>query len=255
MQKKCIWCLNTEPTVSFIKKAHTIPMSLGGKNYNKHVCDDCNKYFGETTKINGYSIEEALKETFCLSRLRFLNDNPKRQVGKFKSKFFEVKERNGRKRIVVKQSFKFQLNFQKELCRNFKRGLVKMWFEEYDRQTKHSECIDSMYNYVRDFARHNQFDIPILYFKRIVGVFILLKHEAETPVLIFDRINYLLNDDKFVEIEFLGHVFGFPKIMVTKEEFEKYAQKSIELKKQYFHQALLINKLIDIDFTLSVIDK
>lgn len=82
MEKKCIWCLENENQVTFEKKAHTIPKSLGGQNFNKHVCDDCNKYFGETTKINGYSIEEALKETFCLSRQRFLGDKKtKRQIG------------------------------------------------------------------------------------------------------------------------------------------------------------------------------
>jgi hypothetical protein len=31
IEKKCIWCLKTEPEVTFIKRAHTIPKSLGGK--------------------------------------------------------------------------------------------------------------------------------------------------------------------------------------------------------------------------------
>jgi hypothetical protein len=254
-KKKCIWCWKTDSEITFNKKAHTIPKSLGGQNYNKNVCDECNEYFGATTKVNGYSIEEALKETFCLSRQRFLNDKKtKRQIGIFKSKFFDVKYRNGHIRIVVKQSFKFHQSFQIELCRNFKRGLVKMWFEEYDRQTKHSECMNEKYTYIRNFARYNQFDIPVLYFQRSIGIFVLTEREAETPVLKFGRMDYLIENEKFVEIEFLGHVFGIPKTICSNIEFDNYANNSIQMKSQFFKQAILIDKVTDIDFMLSVID-
>lgn len=255
MKKKCIWCLEDESHVTFEKKAHTIPKSLGGQNYNKYVCDNCNKYFGETTKSNGYSIEEALKETFCLSRQRFLGDKKtKRQIGVFKSKFFEIKERNGKKRIVLKRTFSFKPSFQFELCRSFKRGLVKMYFEEFDRQTKHSESIDEKYNYLRRFARFNELDIPIVYFERQIGIFIMKEKEAETPFLMFGRMNYLIDNDKFIEIEFLGHVFGIPKTYCSKEEFLNYINKSLEIKKGIFKQAILIEKLTDIDFTLNILN-
>lgn len=248
--------MKTERETTFIKKAHTIPLSLGGQNYNKNVCDECNRYFGETTKIQGYSIEEALKETFCLSRHRFLNDRKtKKKIGLFKSKFFDVKERNGKKKIIIKQSFKFQQGFQIELCRNFKRGLVKMLFEEYDRQTMHSLCLDTKYDYIRNFSRFNQFDIPIVYFERIIGMFILFDREAEAPILKFGRMNYLIENDRFVEIEFLGHIFGIPKTVFSIIEFNDYVNESIEVKKQFFKQAVLIKKITDIDFTLSVIDR
>jgi hypothetical protein len=58
--------------MTFNKKAHSIAKSLGGQNFNKYVCDSCNEYFGATIQTNNYSIEEALKETFCISRQRFL---------------------------------------------------------------------------------------------------------------------------------------------------------------------------------------
>lgn len=254
--KKCIWCLENENQVTFDKKAHTIPKSLGGQNFNKHVCDDCNKYFGDTTKINGYSIEEALKETFCISRQRFLGDSKtKRQIGEFRSKFFDIKERNGKKRVVLKKTFLFKSSFQIELCRNFKRGLVKMYLEEFDRQTEHSECVNPKYNYLRRFARFNELDIPIVYFERNVGIFIMKKNEAETPILMFGRMTYLIENENFIEIEFIGHVFGFPKTICTKAEFEDYIYKSLEIKKQYFNQAILIEKLTDIDFTLNILNK
>ena len=210
INKRCIWCLESEDIVSFNKKAHTIPKSLGGQNYNKYVCDTCNEYFGATSKLNKYSIEEALKETFCISRQIFLNKNTKRKVGNFKSKFFEVKERNGKLRLGVKTLFKFNSEFQKEFCRNFKRK---------------------------------------------IGIFILSEREAETPVLVLGRMKYLLENDKFTEIEFLGHVFGFPYTECTEEDFQKYIQDSLELKKDHFSEAIMIDKLIDIDFALTILNK
>jgi len=72
MNINCIRCFDSEPKVTFNKKAHSIPKSLGGQNFNKYVCDSCNEYFGATSQTNNYSIEEALKETFCISRQRFV---------------------------------------------------------------------------------------------------------------------------------------------------------------------------------------
>ncbi|WNH12015.1 HNH endonuclease [Thalassobellus suaedae] len=97
MNKNCIWCLKDESEVPFEKKAHTIPISLGGENYFKNICDNCNSYFGnrDSTSTN-YSIEEALKEAFNISRKRLLiPERTKRKVGRFKSKFFEIKEKKG----------------------------------------------------------------------------------------------------------------------------------------------------------------
>ncbi|MBK0368244.1 hypothetical protein [Flavobacterium agrisoli] len=49
--------------------------------------------------------------------------------------------------------------------------------------------------------------------------------KPKLQILYFDRINYLYSDSKFVEIEFVGNVFGFPVAHFTKKEFEEYAQK------------------------------
>ena len=251
--KKCLWCLKTEPEVTFIKKAHTIPKSLGGKNYNRNVCDDCNYYFGNRDSHNGkYSIEVALKEAFCISRKRFLLGGiPKRKVGEFKSQFFEMKERNGKYRLAVKPSYLFVS--QVELCRAFKRGLYKMYFEELNRQK--GIGYEESFDIIRAFSRYNNYDLPVLYFTRKIGVMIFFKSEAETPILYFNRMNYLYSDSKFAEIEFLGHVFGFPIAHFSKEEFEDYAQKSIEMKKNFFIEANVIEKFTDIDIALSVMNR
>ncbi len=251
--KKCIWCLETEPNVTFIKKAHTIPKSLGGQNYNKNVCDDCNYYFGNRDSHNGkYSIEVALKEAFSISRKTFLLGRvTKRKVGEFKSQFFEIKEREGKFRLGIKQSFMF--TNKSELCRAFKRGLYKLYLEELNRQKGIGE--EESFDIIRGFARYNTYDLPVLYFTRKIGVMIFLSREAETPILYFDRMNYLYSDNKFTEIEFLGHVFGFPIAPFSKEEFEEYAQKSIDMKKEFFTEATVIKKFTDIDIALSVMNR
>jgi hypothetical protein len=250
--KTCLWCLKKESDVSFTKKAHTIPKSLGGQNYNRNVCDDCNYYFGNRDSHNGkYSIEVALKEAFSISRKRFLLGGiPKRKVGEFKSQFFEMKERKGKYRLAVKPSFMFAS--QLELCKAFKRGLYKMFFEELNRQKKVG--FESSYDIIRSFSRYNLGDLPVLYFTRKIGVMIFFKSEAETPILYFNRMNYLYSDNKFAEIEFLGHVFGFPIAPFTKEEFENYANKSIQMKKDFFVEANVISKFTDIDISLNIMN-
>jgi hypothetical protein len=254
--KRCIWCRLNEIETKFNTKAHSIPKSLGGQNINPNVCDNCNHFFGNATSENRYSIETALKETFCITRQRFLSGKShKRQVGRFKSIFFDVKDKKGKLRIKFKKSFLFKVEFQQKLCRSFKRGLLKMWLEEFDRQSKTQIGQNEKYETIRQFSRYDIGNIPVIYFERRIGVFIFTKNEAETPILILNRMKYLFENEKFTEIEFLGHVFGFPFTQFTKEDTEIYIKKSLEIKKQHFNKTILLEKLIDIDFTLSIIDK
>jgi len=160
-----------------------------------------------------------------------------------------------RKGLTIKPSFRFQSEFQKNLCINFKRGLLKMWLEELDRQSKSNIGHNPKYDYIRSFARYNKNDIPVIYFERNYGVFLFTRREAETPVLILNRMKYLYENEIFTEIEFLGHVFGFPISNYTEEEFHNYLNKSFELKNNFFSSAKIINKLTDIDFTLNILDK
>lgn len=251
MNSKCIWCLEEEPIVTFKKKAHTIPKSLGGQNYNQNVCDGCNEYFGNREN-NYYSIEEALKETFIISRQILLAQEPKRKVGAFKSKFFAIKERNGKKRIAFKQTFRFDKNFQTDICRYFKRGLFKMYFEELNRQEKNG--YEENFNVIRDFARHDKYDLPVFYFHRSNGIILTTQKEAETPVLYFDRMKYLFSNESFAEIEFLGHVFGFPICNYKEIDLLNYMKASVEMKKNFFKSAKVIERLTDVDFTLSILN-
>lgn len=254
MSKRCLWCLKSEPKVTFKKKAHTIPKSLGGVNFNKNVCDSCNEYFGNRDSNNNiYSIEEALKETFNITRKRILDSNkPKRKIGRFKSKYFEIKIKNGEYKLDLKTSFKFSLEFQTEICRAFKRGLYKMFFEELNRQKNIG--YEDKYDIIRQFARYNKGDLPVFYFLRKFGMIILTEKEVASPTLMFDRMKYLYSNEKFVEIEFLGHVFGFPISKYTSQELEDYKIKSYYSKREFFKGVVSIKRLIDVDITLNIMN-
>jgi hypothetical protein len=250
--KKCLWCLNEEPEVTFKKRAHTIPKSLGGQNYNRNVCDDCNAYFGNKQEVN-YSIEEALKETFNITRRRLLfSGKQKRQVGKFKSRFFDIKERNGKPRLSIRPSFRLNSTFQKELSFYFKRGLYKMFLEEFNRQT--DKGFEPKYDVIRNFARYGKGTATVLYFNRLTGILAMFEREAETPILYFDRMKYLYSNEQFMEIEFLGHVFGFPITLFSKSDFDNYIQKSLKEKKGFFKEVKVIEKLTDIDLSLRIMN-
>lgn len=68
-------------------------------------------------------------------------------------------------------------------------------------------------------------------------------------------MKYLLENEKFTEIEFLGHVFGFPFTDCTSENFNSYIENTLEMKKDFFSHAVIIDKLIDIDFALKILNK
>jgi hypothetical protein len=253
MYLKCLWCFNSEPVVKFEKKAHTIPKSLGGQNYNNNVCDSCNSYFGNKQE-NDYSIEEALKEAFNITRKRLLDTkDTRRKVGRFKSRFFEIKDRKGKLRVNIKPTFRFNQEFQRNLCKAFKRGLYKMYFEELNRQKKIG--YEEKYNVIREYARFNNQELPVFYFYRKVGIMTMFSREAETPILFFDRMKYLYSNEKFTEIEFLGHVFGFPITRVTNEEIQKYVTESTNIKKEHFTGIVSLDKLTEIDLTLKIMNK
>ena len=128
-----------------------------------------------------------------------------------------------------------------------------MFLEELNRQK--GLGFEENFNVIRAFARYDEGDLPVFYFRRKFGVILMLKSEAETPVLMFDRMHYLFSNEKYIEIEFLGHVFGFPITEFNIESFEQYAKESVSLKRGHFTGAIAINRLIDVDLILNVLNK
>jgi hypothetical protein len=245
--KKCIWCNNTENDVTFNKKAHTIPKSLGGQNYNQNVCDECNPYFGNRKEGVPFSIEETFKEVFNISRYRLLNENDtKKKVGRFKSMYFElnrVKNSHGKKELKLKRHF--HNLFHDLFIRYFKQGLYKVFLEEYDRQNYDNFNRDD----IIDFAGYDKGNMIVFYFSRIHGIILTLDREAEIPELIFNRMNYLYSDENFIEIEFLGHVFGLQINKCEESDIINYKQNTMKCKENFFTKMCEIKNISDIDIT------
>ena len=256
--RTCIWCQKNENDKTFKTRAHTIPESLGGKNICENVCDECNLYFGSKNQ-DGFSIEEVLKETFNITRQRMLDspeikyiNNSKRKY-RFKSKYFKISTKSdGSTKLKLKQSFRKNRTFQSKLSRYFKRGLYKVFLEESERQF--GNALAPKFDFIREYARYNLGKYPVFYFERKLGIILMFNDEAESPEMIFDRMNYLYSGNGFTEIEFLGHVFGIPIQRMWEFDFDNYIKNSIKRKTQFFKEVKQINYLIDIDLTLSILN-
>jgi hypothetical protein len=166
--KVCIWCRNTESKVSFNNKAHTIPKSLGGMHICKNVCEKCNEFFGNPQ--NEYpSVEAILKYTFGTSRAMLLNNKTLekyKHTNRFTSSYFKVDLRKST--IRFKQSYSVNSGFQEKVCRQMKKGIYKMFLEEMERQN--GNALDERFDFIREFARHNLGDCPVINFERRYGV-------------------------------------------------------------------------------------
>jgi hypothetical protein len=252
--KSCIWCKNDESQVTFNKDAHIVPQSLGGKSICPSVCDKCNHYFGSPTK-NKPAIELVFKETFNITRARLLiGEN---EIGKnkalahFKSVYFNIDFPKGK--LDIKPTFKLRNGFQSMLCRQFKRGLYKVFLEETERIN--NTGLDKIFDFIREFARYDIGDYPVLYYPRSMPMILLKENAAKNPHFGLDKIfKYMIQDYSFFEIEFLGHLFAFPTAIDYEILVEKYLAESIREKGKFHKLPISLNYLTDIDLTLSIMN-
>ncbi len=250
----CIWCNKRVPVVTFIKKAHIVPQSMGGTETCKNVCDDCNHFFGASH--NGLPpIELVFKETFNITRTRLLgkeNIGKNKTLSRFKSVYFKVDF--SKNKIDVKPTFKLQRGFQSILCRQFKKGLYKIFLEENERINGNS--LDDKYDFIREFARFNLGDYPVLYFPSKVPFILSSEGEPQNPNFSFQRKFEFQNvENGFFDIYYLGHVLSFPIVRSWEFVFESYITQSINQKKRFYHKPIFIKYLTDIDLTLSFMNE
>ncbi len=250
----CIWCRRDSSKATFNNLAHTIPQAIGGTDICENVCDDCNRYFG-----NGHNgipaVETIFKETFNISRARFLSAN--NEIGKnkalshFKSIYFNVNFKKGT--IGLKPAFKLRHGFQLDICRQLKKGLYKVYLEETERQNKNA--LESKYDFIREYSRYNIGEYPIFYFPRKVPLIFNVPGEANHPKFhFFNQMEFQIKDYSFFEFEFLGHLFSLPISRNYNLMFDDYWNKTNEAKKIFFHKAIDLKYLTDIDLTLRIMN-
>ena len=141
---QCIWCGKKEPEVSFEKKPHILPHSLGGDEIGFDICDDCNAYFGTSTQGKP-SLDFVFKEIF--NAYRFFSQNLNTESYKnFHSSFFNYYH----KKHLIKVSNNFNIS---TITRQFKRSLFYIFLQKYHYITKNGN--HPMFDSVRKFARYN----------------------------------------------------------------------------------------------------
>jgi HNH endonuclease len=254
--RHCIWCRNTEEETKFNNLAHTIPKSLGGQDICENVCDACNSFFGN--HYQGYpSVETIIKETFNISRIRFLDRakdiGKNKSLTKFSSIYFNVDIKKNK--IELKSSYKYQKGFQEKVGRQIKKGLYKIFLEEIERQTKDGH--NPKYDFIREFARYNLGDYPVYYFDRKFGAIIMVKSWVLRPEFFIQenqQSKYLVREPSFFEFEFLGHVFGIATSRHWELAYNNYIKKTSEAKKEIFKGMRQVNFFNDIDLSLSILN-
>ena len=239
-----------------MKLAHTIPQTLGGQNICSNVCDICNDFFGRHYQ-GSPSIELILKETFNISRMRFLHSQNEigknKALAKFSSTYFDVDLK--KHKINLKLAYKLQKGFQERVCRQLKKGLYKIFLEERERQK--GDGLESNYDFIREFARYNIGDYPVFYFDRTKALIIMPMTLAVKPDFFLDdgfRMEYLVNEPSFFEFEFFGHVFGIVTSRNWELALDNYLEKSAQAKSGHFRIWKQIKNFNDIDLSLKILN-
>lgn len=236
--------------------AHTVPRGLGGRDICTNVCDHCNAFFGNHYEGNP-SVETVLKETFNISRTRFLAAQDEvgknKTMSRFTSTYFEVDLK--KHKITLKAAYRLRQGFQEALGRQMKKGLYKIFLEETERQKGNGH--DAQYDFIREFARYNLGDYPIFYFERSIGMIAMAKEWATRPAVFLDpdmQMKYLVNEPGFFEFEFLGHVFGIATSRQWEMVSDLYLKKTTEAKRGFFRGWRLVNHFNDVDLALSILE-
>jgi len=220
------------------------------------VCDECNLIFG--SHYQGLPpVETVLKETFNISRLRLLDGSKdfgkNKTLSRFSSIYFNVDMK--KHSMALKQSYKFHKGFQEKICRQLKKGIYKIFLEEAERQKGNGH--DSQFDFIREFARYNLGDYPVIYFERLYGIIAVADDWLKNPQLFFDeesQFKYLVREPSFMEFEFMGHVFSITTSRHWELSFDNYIRKSVQAKIGHFRSWRLVNNFNDIDLTLSILN-
>lgn len=251
---KCLWCNLSEenPKITFKKKAHTIPQSLGGRFLCNNVCDRCNQYFG-SPEYNRPSVEVVLREGFELTRHMTFSTEKKKsnKYARFKSTFFKLNKTN--KTFSLKPIYSIKNGFQASMARQFKRGLFKIFLEEYQRQT--NKGMESRFDFIREFARYDLSDIPVLYMTPKLPILFYIENEFIAPKLNFHQnLQKKIDNYEFYDLYIFGHGFLIPTHRNWNLSYERNIRKAkIDLDGRYI-EFKLIKSFEDVDFSLKFIE-
>ncbi len=249
--KVCIWCQKKEYRVSFDKKAHTIPQSLGGENICKNVCDDCNHYFG-SPQPNLPSSELVLKEMLNISKFLFLNRTnsiPKNK--RFKSEYFKLNFQN--KTIKLKSRYSVKKGFQEKIGRQFRKGLYKVFLEERERQRK--DALSERFNFIREFARYDFGNLPVyIQIPKFKAIFTSIPDLVNPQIRFTDYSDEMDSNYRIYSYGLCGHNFLIPTSPLFEELCkDKFLNHLLNIDHPFGTSIKEIIYAEDIDYTFKTI--
>lgn len=250
--KRCIWCQEIEPIVSFEKDAHTFPSSMGGKQLVENVCDDCNHFFG-STQFKRPAVETVLKEFLNISKyllLHSLNKPPNK--GRFKSIYFTVDFK--KPSVKLKYQYKLKKGFQQMLGRQFRRAIYMIYLEERERIL--GDALDVRFNFIRQYSRYDLGDYPIYIQIPKFKVVLSSEFEFEDPKLYFTAHSKTM-DEKFKVycLHLFGHNFFIPTSKLFREiYFKPFKEYLIETDNPMGIQIRELLYAEDIDYTFRFLE-
>lgn len=205
--KICIWCRKKDGQVTFIKKAHTIPKSLGGENICENICDPCNHYFG-SPQPNLPAPELVLKEMLNISKYCLLVNTisaPKKK--RYKSEYFNINWKNFN--IKLKPRYSLRAGFQEKLGRQFRRGMFKIFLEERERQI--GDGLSDRFDFIREFARYDLGDFPIyIQVPKFKAVFTAIPDVINPQIRFTEHSDEMDKEFRIYRYPLFGHNFLFP---------------------------------------------
>ncbi|QOD13087.1 hypothetical protein IEE84_01905 [Psychrobacter sp. 28M-43] len=237
--KKCVFCLKSEPYVSFENRPHVIPEFLG----NKHLlhydeCDQCNSEFGNTIERE---LSEYLRPRRVFSKIKGKKRKYISTYSKNEDNGFEFSEEKNSYIIPVDNNLdlKFEDKEFTYVCKvakytpiNIYKGLMKILYGLLPREHR------MKFEVIRNFLIDNKLDkisdqIPI----KVVSTFMPYNNLSSPYINILHRskntsVNEILEEDFF---EYVGTIcFGNTIIeipMYCDNDIEKAMnRKNISLK-------------------------
>jgi hypothetical protein len=246
---KCIWCLKSEPDVTFYNAPHTISKKLGAINIGTDICDSCNYYFGTVDKNLSFpmSVETAYKEIIGVMKL-MLSKLDEDTYKTFKSIYFNFFY--SKKTLQFKHSFKSNPYFIASLTRQFKKGVYEVFLQEYHRETGNG--LDRRFGKIRNFVRFDKGNLP-LYFLSNNGVY-LLEEDINSPSFTFNKnVISEIDDFGFYTMIVLGNFFFLevtPRAELSREIYLKKQSSKLIGSGFIFRKLVEMKRITDLDFTL-----
>lgn len=240
---KCIWCGKCKSEgATFYCMPHILPDSLGGDELGVDICDKCNNYFGTATKEEKLSCDAAVKEVFQISRLFLLGRDVKKKPTSMIFHFSKDKSR-----LKLKPASLFT---QKQVTRQFKRGICEAVFQKYHKETFKGN--EERFDKIRQFALKNEGDITFYY---VFNDIVVVPEDVNKPEIIMSEDAITKIDEFGLFTLFLyGHVLIIDMIPDIDNNIKK--RYFLNASNTLFHPSItkkieILNDITDLDTTFS----